>query len=767
MRYNGQLGLYVLLGSVGLLSACGGGSSDASPDSMPASSAVHLTAGSAGAANPNAEAPLVDLMAKSADLNSQELAQALVAAQTQADKSVVKAGTRTAPISATQVFRFYNTLNQAHFFTSSESERDVVQASIPTMQYDGPAFFAASQSEVSMQPVYRFRNVQNGVHFYTISEQEKSYIQANLSAVFTLEGVAYRASATPGVGLMPLYRFYLASKGFHFYTTNEAEVANIRASLPQYIFEGVSYYVPNPNPSATVVSPLGGQLTWNIPAEISVVLSGPFGAPVAATPACSTTDAAKVSISGNCSQVTVKRLDARDVVSVTGGGYTVKLPLSSTPQRHWSGRHGLTDGFGVVITQDNRALLWSGSHSEYSQVLGQGTTRSQQPYVTYPIPIKNSSGSAALSDVVQASGGDGSALALGRNGSIWFWGSNDQCAGGIGTQYPSQLLLPVQIKNAIGSAPLTNVVQAETGSTNGIALLDDGRPMYWGSPALPGIANMRCLPALVPGPNGVGFLNDIAQVSAGRGYNLALTRTGKVYAFGNDSGDGLLGSGVFILNSNPPSWPMTVKKADGSELTNIVQVSAGYNNGMALDSNGRVWIWGQGETNGIASYGSQPEIPYAALVPSLSNITMVAAGGTQNYALDTLGQVWSWAFHGQDGTLGDGPGNPRGIAAPGEPDHSARTPGLVVTENGLGTLTGALSIAASYNGGSALMPDGRVLNWGTNNIAALGQGIDRAANGLSWSLNYNYVPVPLRNETNTGSLVLNPASYPNIRRRGR
>ena len=764
-KHIGRDSLLVLLFA---LSGCGGGSGDGSPDLAPLKSNQAESGASLGAASPATTQTFSELMAKSAQINAQDLAQALEALSSTPQDSA-KAGARTTAISATQVFRFYNTLNQAHFFTSSVAERDVVQASIPTMQYNGPAFYAASQSETTLQPVYRFRNIQNGVHFYTISEQEKVYIQTNLPMVFALEGVAYRASIAPGVGLIPLYRFYLASQGFHFYTTNEAEVASIRANLPQYIFEGVSYYVPNPSPSATVVSPLGGQVTWNIPANISVVISGPFGTPVSATPACSTTDASKVTVSANCSQTTVKRLDASDVVNVTGGGYTVKLPLSSAPQRHWSGRHGLTDGFGMLVTADNRVLIWSGSHSEYSQVLGQGTTQKEQPYVTYPIPIKNSGGTGALSDVVQASGGDGSALALGRNGSIWFWGSNYQCAGGMGTQYPGQLLLPINVKNAIGSAQLTNVVQAETGSMNGIALLDDGRPMYWGSPALPGIANMRCLPAFVPGPNGVGFLGDIVQVSAGRGYNLALTKDGKVYAFGSDGGDGLLGSGAFITNtsSNPPGWPMTVKKADGSELTNIVQVSAGYANGMALDADGHVWIWGQGETNGIASYGSQPEIPYAALVPSLSNITMVAAGGTQNYALDTQGQVWSWAFHGQDGTLGDGPENPRGVSAPGTPYHAARTPGLVVTENGLGTLTGALSVAASYNGGSALMPDGRVLNWGTNHNAALGQGVDRAANGLSWSLNYNYVPVPLRNETNTGSMVLNPAAYPNIRRRGR
>ncbi|AOW14648.1 hypothetical protein LPB72_05275 [Hydrogenophaga crassostreae] len=761
IKHTGRASLLVLLFA---LSGCGGGSGDGSPDLAPLKSSQAESGASPGAASPATTQTFSELMAKSAQINAQDLAQALEA-QSSTPQDSAKAGARTAPISATQVFRFFNTLTEAHFFTSSAAERDAVLASAPYMQYNGPAFFSANQSETTLQPVYRFYNTQTGVHFYTISEQEKAYIQANF-AQFKLEGAAYRASITPGVGLMPLYRFYFASKGFHFYTNNEAEVASIRANLPQYTFEGVSYYVPNPNPSATVVSPQGGEVPWNTPTTVAIAFSGPFGAPMASPPVCATSDASKVTVNADCSQVTVKRLDARDVVTVSSGGQTAKLSLSSTPQRHWSGSKGATDGYGMVVTADNRALIWSGSHSSYSQVLAQGMARGQQPYLTHPTPIKNMAGNGPLTDVVQASGGHGSALALSRNGSIWIWGSNDSCTAGTG-RYSGEILLPVNVKDAPGTAPLTNVVQAETGAENAVALLDDGRVMYWGTPTFPGVPTMRCLPTLVPGPNGAGVLTNIAQISAGESYYLALTQAGKVYAFGSDNLRGVLGSGT-LTGYADKNWPDTVKKSDGSELDNIVQVSAGYGNAMALDADGKVWIWGAGETNGIASYGKKERIPYAAPIPSLSNITMVAAGGPRhNYALDSLGQIWSWAASGQDGTLGDGANNPRGIASSAPPYEDARTPGTVVAENGGGPMTGALSIAASSSGGSALMPDGRVLNWGTNTYAALGQGVDREASGLSWSLHYNYVPVPLRNETNTGSMVLNPANYPNIRRRAR
>ena len=324
------------------------------------------------------------------------------------------------------------------------------------------------------------------------------------------------------------------------------------------------------------------------------------------------------------------------------------------------------------------------------------------------------------------------------------------------------------MKNAIGNGNLANVVQVESGVDNTVALLDDGRVMYWGILFFTGATAKRCYPTPVPGPNGVGFLSNIAQISVADAYALALTQTGKVYALGSDNLRGVLGSGTVSAGYADSHWPTTVKKADGSELDNIVQVSAGEANGMALDANGKVWIWGAGETNGVASSTSSvPKVPYAALIPSLSNITMVAAGGPRhNFAMDSQGQVWSWSYAGTEGNLGDGAGNPRGIGSSLPSYIAARTPGTVIAENGIGPWTGALSVAASSNGGSALMPDGRVINWGVNTYAALGQGVDLSAVNF-WSLNYNYVPVPLRNETNTGSLVLNPAAYPNIRRRGR
>ncbi len=169
-----------------------------------------------------------------AALNSAELQRAQEAAAS-ASVPVTKAAQSTARLA---VWRFYNRLTSAHFYTTSTTERDSVLANLPQMSLDGTAFYVGTATTSGLSPVYRFYNLQTGVHFYTISQDERDTIIARLPQ-FHYEGVAYHASKITGSGLRPLYRFYLARAGVHFYTIHPEEVA----ALPQYQAEGVAYYV--------------------------------------------------------------------------------------------------------------------------------------------------------------------------------------------------------------------------------------------------------------------------------------------------------------------------------------------------------------------------------------------------------------------------------------------------------------------------------------------------------------------------------------------
>lgn len=103
------------------------------------------------------------------------------------------------------------------------------------------ALKAFTKAGAAAVPVYRFYNASTGAHFYTTSTVERDSIRSGLPN-FAYEGVAFEAIAQAGAGLSPVYRFYNTQTGVHFYTISEAEKNLVRDSLPQFRLEGVSYY---------------------------------------------------------------------------------------------------------------------------------------------------------------------------------------------------------------------------------------------------------------------------------------------------------------------------------------------------------------------------------------------------------------------------------------------------------------------------------------------------------------------------------------------
>ena len=157
------------------------------------------------------------------------------------------------------VYRFYNLRTAAHFYTSSETERQWVIANLPFLTFEGAAFNASGTDAPGLSPVHRFYNVDTGVHFYTISEDERAHVVANLPQ-FKYEGVAYHASAVAGASYKPLFRFFLRDKGYHFYTASEQERDRVIRDSKQYQYEGIGYYIlsdgwTNPDPIVSLPDP--------------------------------------------------------------------------------------------------------------------------------------------------------------------------------------------------------------------------------------------------------------------------------------------------------------------------------------------------------------------------------------------------------------------------------------------------------------------------------------------------------------------------------
>lgn len=149
----------------------------------------------------------------------------------------------SAPPSLAPVHRFYNFTNNTHFYTPSDSEKDMVIATWPNVfNYEGVAYYTNPANNT--QPLYRFYNRRSRSHFYTASQAEADHVNATWPSIFTYEGQTYKVSPSPVFGAGTVYRFYNLRNGSHFYTASTGERDTVIATLPTtYSYEGPAFWL--------------------------------------------------------------------------------------------------------------------------------------------------------------------------------------------------------------------------------------------------------------------------------------------------------------------------------------------------------------------------------------------------------------------------------------------------------------------------------------------------------------------------------------------
>lgn len=201
-------------------------------------------------------------------------------------------------------------------------------------------------------------------------------------------------------------------------------------------------------------------------------------------------------------------------------------------------------------------------------------------------------------------------------------------------------------------------------------------------------------------------------------------------------------------------------------VTDSVEIAAGYEFGISLGADGRVKSWGY-NYGGELGNGTTDLNPVPTPVPGLSNVVAVAASSASALALLGDGSIVAWGenTYGQLG-LGDSAGpetcntipcskvprkvpgvsNAIAISAFGYHSMALLADGTVLSwgsneqgqqGDGVGSQTGcrcvptphpiaaasgAVAIAAGYNTGAALFVDGTMRTWGGNSYGELGTG---------------------------------------------
>jgi alpha-tubulin suppressor-like RCC1 family protein/flagellar hook assembly protein FlgD len=321
----------------------------------------------------------------------------------------------------------------------------------------------------------------------------------------------------------------------------------------------------------------------------------------------------------------------------------------------------------LAVGVDGSLYAWG---SNNNGALGDGTSAPSY----YPKKIGSDS------TWVSVSAGSSYSFGLKSDGTLWGWGSN---AGGyLGDDTTDDKNVPTRIGED------TTWKSISTGGYYTVSLKQDGTLWAWGQNWLGQLGNNSWTASPVP----VQIPGRWTSIAAGGGHTLGVMEDGTLWAWGcNDAGQ--IGDQT-TTNSNIP-----VKVSNDNDW---VSVAAGAGTSYALKSNGTIWTWGL--KVGPLPNGDSSWINYTPVqVGSDQDWVSIAAGGYHVLLLKLNGTLWAWGKN-ESGQLGDG--STTGLSAPVQ----------------IGTDNTWSFIVARDNYSLALKSDSTAWSWGYNQNGQLGDG---------------------------------------------
>jgi len=321
------------------------------------------------------------------------------------------------------------------------------------------------------------------------------------------------------------------------------------------------------------------------------------------------------------------------------------------------------------------------------------------------------------------SGGDDSALALLKTGTVVGWGAqglgrlgNGQTSGGTD--------VPTQVEKIGGGGNLTGATAVSMGDDNGLALLSNGQVAAWGADNEgqlgDGGSSGEPTPVAVIGVGGVGVLSNVTAISAGDQHGEALLSNGTVVTWGTNE-DGELGDGTGIGDPATSATPVAVPG-----LTDVVAIAAGNLDDYALRSDGTLWAWGGG---GYLGNGGEDDVDTPTQVTQLGDgVTQISTNADTYGALALAQGVPSLSASGL--SFGTEPQNELG------PTHSITL-----------TNSGAPGLLETYASTSGADPDDFVIS----DDGCLGRPL---ATGGSCKLDYRFAPSSAAGTAESATLTI-------------
>ena len=264
-----------------------------------------------------------------------------------------------------------------------------------------------------------------------------------------------------------------------------------------------------------------------------------------------------------------------------------------------------------------------------------------------------------MSNVATVSVGLNHTMAITTDGRLWGWGANED--GQLGVDVTSKRYSLPQSMGRNGSGTeifgsndylqitenavlekfsptpveiMDNVAYVSAGDNFTMAIKTDGSLWAWGRNNNGQLGDGTTITGYAP----IRILDDVDSVSAGRSFVMAIKSDGSLWTWGNNS-SGQLGNGTTIEQHSP-----------GKIMDDVRTISAGSSHAMAITTDGRLWGWGRNYGNKL---GDNMAVEQDSPVSIMSRVADLSVGREHSMILSSDGEILVWGDN-QRGQIGDG-----------------------------------------------------------------------------------------------------------------
>ena len=277
--------------------------------------------------------------------------------------------------------------------------------------------------------------------------------------------------------------------------------------------------------------------------------------------------------------------------------------------------------------------------------------------------------------------GSSHSLALKQDGTIWSWGNNTSA---INTTEPIQIEKgkykeTKEIETPEGTTQTTttekeidlnNIKDIAVGYNHNLALDSEGHVYSWGYNGYGQLGDDSTSTKEIP--TRIESLEEIEKVYCYKDVSIAINKQGEIYIWGykynktptkiNFYGKAISLNEKLILAEDGSVWNLSDNPSKIDGLKNIVEVTSGENHYAALDSKGKVWVWGynrygqlsQGNTTNVGTPTTvKTQDTEGTSYQDLENIVEIQAGENTLQMLSSTGEIYISGYNGY-GQLGEG-----------------------------------------------------------------------------------------------------------------